>query len=92
MNRVDIVFNNFHLGQWEEDFNPEEAIICFESLVSRPCKILVNKYGIKSEVEYLSLILPHVAKLFKVDRNKLRKQWIDNVGVYKCFGVIKCKK
>lgn len=90
MKEQEIVIDNCCIGSWEEDFNPEEAIICFERLVGRPCRILTNKYNIKSEVEYMSFLLPYIAKLFKVDRNRLRNQWIDSVGFYKCFGERTC--
>jgi len=89
MKKKDIIIDNFKIGSWDEDFNSEEAILCFEALVNRPCKDLVDKYKIKSEIEYLNFILPHVAKLFKVDRNELRKEWVDSVGVYKFLGIIK---
>ena len=89
MNKKDIIIDNCCIGYWDEDFDPEESIICFEGLVSRPDKILVAKYNIKSEVEYLNFLLPYISKLFKVDRKKLREQWVKNVGLYKCFGIIK---
>jgi len=89
MEKKDIIIDNFKIGSWDEDFNSEEAILCFEILVGRPCKDLVDKYKIKSEMEYLHFILPHVAKLFKIDRKKLVEQWVDSVGIYKCLGVIK---
>ena len=89
MNQKDIIIDSCCIGYWDEDFNPNEAIICFERLINNPCKILADKHKIKSEVEYLSFILPYVAKLFNVDRNKLRELWIDSTGYWKCFGVIK---
>ena len=91
MNKKDIIIYNFNIGSWYEDFNSEEAILCFKQLVDNPCKMLSNKYNIKSEVEYMSFILPHISKLFKINKNKLRNQWIENVGYYKCFGKNKNK-
>jgi len=87
---MNIVVDNCDIGSWDEDFNSEEAILCFERLVGSPCKILVNKYNIKSEVEYMIFLLPYISKLFKVGRNELRNQWVDSVGFYKCFGERVC--
>ena len=89
MKQKEIIVDNCDIGHWDENFNPDEAIICFERLVNNPCKILVDKHNLKSEVDYLSFILPYVSKLFNVDRNKLREQWIESTGYWKCFGVIK---
>ena len=83
---MDIVIDNCCIGSWDDKINPEEAIICFGSLISNPCKVLVNKYDIKSEVEYMSFILPYISKLFKVDKNELRSKWVNDELYYKCFG------
>jgi len=45
MSKKDIMLYDFKIGSWDDDFNPEEAILCFESLVGRPCKDLVDKYN-----------------------------------------------
>ncbi len=89
MKQKEIIIDNCSIGFWDEDFNPEEAIICFERLVDNPCRVSVNKHNLKSEVAWMSYLLPHVAKLFDIDRNRLREQWISSVGYYKCFGEIK---
>ena len=89
MKMKDIIIDNCHIGYWDDFDCPDESILCFEGLVSNPCRVLVNKYKIKSEVEYMIFLLPHISKLFKIDRNKLRDQWIDCVGYYKCFGEAK---
>lgn len=44
MKQKDIIIDNCNIGYWDEDFNPDEAIICFERLVNNPCRILVNKH------------------------------------------------
>ena len=91
MNMKDIVIDNCCIGRWSEDldydsgFHPDEAILCFEGLVNRPCTVLIGKYGLDTKMKYLNFILPHVAKAFNTDRNKLREQWTSSVGYYECF-------
>ena len=85
MEQTKIIIENCIIGYWDEDFNPEEAIICFERLVNNSCMILTNKHNLKSEVAWMSFILPHISKLFNIDRNKLREQWVSGDGYSKCF-------
>ena len=90
MSKKNIIIDNYCLGYWDDSIIPEEAIICLEQLMFSPDGMLVRKYKIKSKVEYMSFILPHIAKLFKVNRDKLRNQWIDGEGFYECFGERVC--
>ena len=82
----DIVIDNYILGKWDSFNHPDEAIICIERLVDNPCRMLINKYNLKTKVEYFNFILPIIAKLFNIDRNKLREVWVSTVYYYDCFG------
>jgi hypothetical protein len=82
----DIVIYNCNIGHWDGFNCPEEAVLCFDRLINNPCRVLVNRYNLKSETEYLMFILPHISKLFKIDRNKLLDEWISHFCIYKVFG------
>jgi len=83
--KYDIIVKGIKIGKWSGFDYPEEAVLCFDGLVLFPSKELIDKYNIKSEAEYLSFILPYVAKLFKVDRHKLLEEWISDYGIYRVF-------
>ena len=82
----DIIIDNFHIGYWDGFDYPDEALLCFDELLSSPCRGLINKYNLDTKMKYLHFILPYVAKLFNIDRNRLRKDWVVHFGYYECFG------
>lgn len=82
----DIMVDNFNIGQWDDFNEPDEAVLCIDSLINNPCKMMIDKHNLESKMEYFHFILPAVAKLFNIDRKKLSEQWVDVFGYYECFG------
>ncbi|KKM69378.1 hypothetical protein LCGC14_1451480 [marine sediment metagenome] len=81
----DIIIYNHNIGKWDSFDEPDEAFLCLDRLINKPCKELIDEYKIKSKMEYLHLILPHIAKLFDVDRWKLVEIWVEKEGIWECF-------
>ena len=81
----DIVIDNFHIGYWDGFGYLEEAVLCIDRLINSPCSQLMKKYNLNSKMEYFHFILPHIARLFSIDRKKLTKEWVDVFGYQECF-------
>ena len=81
----DIIIDNFHIGYWDGFNHPDEAVLCIDYLINDSCRSLINKYRIKSKIEYFYFILSHISKLFNIDRRKLTGKWVSTFGCYECF-------
>jgi len=85
---MDIKIKEIVIGKWGDFDCPEEAVLCLDSLLNRPSPIILEKYNISSKMHYLHFILPHVAKLFKINRKDLVKEWVSEFGIYDFWGYI----
>ena len=82
----EIVIHDCNIGEWSSFNESGEAVLCLDRLVNHPCKVLIGKYELDNKMKYLHFILPHIAKLFGIDRKKLTEEWAKVFGIWEVFG------
>lgn len=76
------MIGDYPIGKWIDFTEPDEAVLCLDSCLSHPNLNVISDYEISNKIEYLSFIVPYVAKAFEIDRMKLLDEWVKEYGIW----------